>query len=313
MRHQFRSNTPNKSCTGAAEPEFSWKPMSDGGPVNSSVGRPNNGILCDAHEVLKNIARGYSLINFSLSHYQQASTDQQANIASIIHQGFIAGDALYITGYEYNGIGEDQVRQNLALVRDTLKRLDVDEGFVGIDGKPVKRRSFCVINEFNCPEIQFSYISKRVGVCDGDPESLLKGLEVLRAYPQLVCAIEQNNMLMNNVIDVVMGILRHNLNIPEQQPAPDGIVCLVGSLLWRWSRGLYPPVFHYVKQMSDESKTSIVYLYNLEDNKAFQAVPYGESEEVYINDIRKYKPEDLSRDGPFADVFDTLIERANYK
>jgi 2OG-Fe(II) oxygenase superfamily len=310
------------------------------------------------------------VINFSLSHYQQASAEQQANIASIIHQGFLTGDALYITDYEFNGISEDQVRQNLALVRDTLKRLEIDEGFIGIDGKPVKRRSFCVINEFNCPDIQFSYISRQVGVCDGDPESLLKGLAVLQAYPELVCAIEQNNLLINNVIDVVMGILQHNLNIPEHyfsehilsrstyrqrlayydarvhkslcgvhpdgnllsflitdkrgfryfdsnfrvhEPAPDGIVCLVGSLLWRWSRGLYPPVFHYVKQMSGESKTSIVYLYNLEDNKAFPAVPYGESEEVYINDIRKYKPEDLSRDGPFADIFEMLIERADYK
>jgi hypothetical protein len=27
----------NKSCTGAAEPVFSWKPMSDGGPVNTTV------------------------------------------------------------------------------------------------------------------------------------------------------------------------------------------------------------------------------------------------------------------------------------
>ncbi len=310
------------------------------------------------------------MINFSLSHYQHASADQQANIASIIHQGFVAGEALYIIDYECNGIGEDQIRQNLALVRDTLKRLEVDEGFVGIDGKPVKRRSFCVINEFNHPQVQFSYISEQVGVCDGDPDSLLKGLEILRTYPELVSAIEQNNRLMNNMIDVVMGILRYNLTIPEQyfsehilsrstyrqrlayydatvhnslcgvhpdgnllsflitdkkgfryfdsnfqvhEPAPDGIVCLVGSLLWRWSRGLYPPVFHYVKQMSDESKTSIVYFFNLENNKAFQPVPYGESGEVYINDIRKYKPEDLSRDGPFANVFDMLIERANYE
>lgn len=310
------------------------------------------------------------MINFSLSHYQHASADQQAKIASIVHQGFVAGEALYITDYECDGIGEDQVRQNLVLVRDTLKRLEVDEGFVGIDGKPVKRRSFCVINEFNRPRVESSYISEQVGVCDGDPESLLKGLEVLRAFPELVFAIEQNNRLMNKVIDVVMGMLRYNLAIPEQyyaehilsrstyrqrlayydaevhnslcgvhpdgnllsflitdrkgfryfdsnfqvhEPSPEGIVCLVGSLLWRWSRGLYPPVFHYVKQMSGESKTSIVYLYNLEINKTFRAVPYGGSEGMYINDIRKYKPEDLSRDGPFANVFDLLIERANYE
>ena len=310
------------------------------------------------------------MVNFSLAHYQHASAEQQANIASIIHQGFLAGEALYITDYGCSGVGEDQIRQNLALVRDALKRLEVDEGFVGIDGKSVNRRSFCVINEFNRPQVQFSYISEQVGVCDGDPDSLLKGLEILRAYPELGGAIEQNNMVVNNVIGVVMGILRHNLTIPEQyfnedvlkhstyrqrlayydatvqnsmcgvhpdgnllsflitdkrgfryfdsnfqvhEPSPDGIVCLVGSLLWRWSRGLYPPVFHYVKQMSGESKTSIVYLYNLENNKSFRAVPYGESEDLYINDIRKYKPEDLSRDGPFARVFDMLIERANYE
>ena len=310
------------------------------------------------------------MIDLSLSRYQHSSVDQQAKIASIVHEGFMAGDALYITDFACDGISEDQVRENLALVRDTLSRLEVDEGFVGIDGKPVKRRSFCVINEFNRPQVEFSYISEQVGVCDGDPESLLKGLDILRQSPELVCAIEQNNRLINKVIDVVMSILRHNLGIPEQyytqhilnrstyrqrlayydatidnslcgvhpdgnllsflltdnkgfryfdsefqvhEPAPGGIVCLVGSLLWRWSRGLYPPVFHYVKQMSGESKTSIVYLYNLENNKTFRAVPYAENEELYDNDISKYKPEDLSRDGPFANVFDKLIERVNYE
>jgi hypothetical protein len=271
------------------------------------------------------------LINFSLSQYLQSPAEERANLASTVQKGLRA--------------------------------------FVGIDGKPVKRRSFCIINEFNRPEVEFSYISSQVGVCDGDPESLLKGLEILRACPELVRAIEQNNLLMNTVINVVMGILRRGLNIPAQhfveqilrgstyrqrlayydatvenslcgihpdgnllsflitdkrgfryfdssfrvhEPAPDGIICLVGSLLWRWSRGLYPPVFHYVKQMSGESKTSIVYLYNLENNKVFQSVPYCESAEIYVNDIVKYKPEDLSRDGPFADLFEALIELADY-
>ncbi len=310
------------------------------------------------------------MIPFSLSHYERASTQEKAAIAAIVHRGFLDGEALYITDYEYDGIDQDQIRQNLALVSRTLSRVEVDEGFAGIDGKPVKRRSFCVINEFNRTEIDLSYISEQIGVCDGDPESLLKGLRILGESPELVNAITQNNVLMNRVIEIVMGILQYNLGIPEDycsehvlnrstyrqrlayydggihnslcgvhpdgnllsflitdnkgfryfdsefrvhEPDPEGIVCLVGSLLWRWTRGLYPPVFHYVKQMSGESKTSIVYLYNLEINKSLVTVPYGKSEELYVNDIKKYKPEDLSREGPFANVFDVLIERVNYQ
>ena len=310
------------------------------------------------------------MIHFSLARYERASAGERVKIETAIHEGFKTGEALYIIDYECAGISQERVSQNVTLVRDALRRVEIDEGFVGIDGKPVKRRSFCIINEFDCPSIDFSYISGQVGVCDGDPESLLKGLSILRASPELVRAIEQNNRLMNRVIGVVMEILRRNLQIHEEyyrghvlkrstyrqrlayydgavhdslcgvhpdgnllsflitdrkgfryfdsqfrvhEPEPMGIVCLVGSLLWRWTRGLYPPVFHYVKQMSGESKTSLVYLYNLENNKTFRAAPYDESEEFYVNDIKKYKPEDLSRDGPFAEVFDTLIERVKYE
>lgn len=310
------------------------------------------------------------MIIFPVSVYDNASDDEKASIAATVHEGLKAGEALYITDFGYDGISEAQIRRNLALVRDTLKGVEVDVGFVSLDGRPVKRRSFCIINEFNRPQVEYSYISEQIGVCDGDPDSLLKGMEILRANPELVRAVEQNSRVMNHVIEVVMGILRRNLGLPEQyfgeqvlsgstyrqrlvyydatienslcgvhpdgnllsflitdnkgfryfdsdfqihEPAPGGIVCLVGSLLWRWSRGLYPPVFHYVKQMSGESKTSIVYLYNLENNKTFPAVPYDGGDEVYVNDIKKYKPEDLSRSGPFADVFDTLIERVNYE
>lgn len=309
------------------------------------------------------------MIRFSLSRYESAPPDERARMAEAVHRGFMTGEALYITDYGREGIDEEQVRQNIALVRDALSRVEVDEGFVGIDGRPVKRRSFCIINEFDQPLVNFSYISGQVGVCDGDPESLLKGMDILRASDELVRAVEQNNRVMNRVIEVVMEILRHNLNIPEEyhrehvlsrstyrqrlvyydgavdgslcgvhpdgnllsflltdtkgfryfdadfqvhEPSPGGIVCLVGSLLWRWTRGLYPPVFHYVKQMSGESKTSIVYLYNLENNKTFPAVPYGDAGAPYVNDIKRYKPEDLSREGPFAEVFDALIEKVNY-
>jgi len=310
------------------------------------------------------------VIHFSLAHYERAPAGEREKIEAAIHEGFKAGEALYITDYACDGVSQEQVGQNVARVRDALRRVEIDEGFVGIDGKPVKRRSFCVINEFDHPGIDFSYISGQVGVCDGDPESLLKGLSILRASPELVRALEQNNRLMNRVIGVVMGVLGRNLRIPEEyfrehvlkrstyrqrlayydgavsdslcgvhpdgnllsflitdrkgfryfdsqfrvhEPEPMGIVCLVGSLLWRWSRGLYPPVFHYVKQMSGESKTSIVYLYNLENNKTFRVAPYDGSREVYVNDIKRYKPEDLSRDGPFAEVFDALIERVKYE
>ncbi len=310
------------------------------------------------------------MIHFSLAHYESASASERLKIETAIHEGFIAGEALYITDYAGDGVSQEQVTRNLARVREVLRQIEIDEGFVGIDGKPVKRRSFCTINEFDRPGIDFSYISEQVGVCDGDAESLLKGLSILRASPELVGALEQNNRLMNRVIGVVMDILGRNLRIHEEyfrehvlqrstyrqrlayydgavsdslcgvhpdgnllsflitdrkgfryfdsqfrvhEPEPLGIVCLVGSLLWRWTRGLYPPVFHYVKQMSGKSKTSIVYLYNLEINKTFRVAPDDGSEEFYVNDIKKYKPEDLSRDGPFAEVFDALIEKVKYE
>lgn len=49
------------------------------------------------------------MINFSLSRYQNASAGQQADIASIVHKGFMAGEALHITDFEHDGI--DQVQQ----------------------------------------------------------------------------------------------------------------------------------------------------------------------------------------------------------
>jgi hypothetical protein len=37
MRARRADERSNKCCTGAAEPKFSWKPMSHGGPVNTAV------------------------------------------------------------------------------------------------------------------------------------------------------------------------------------------------------------------------------------------------------------------------------------
>jgi hypothetical protein len=69
------------------------------------------------------------MIRFSFSHYELASSDERASMAEMVHQGFMAGKALYITDYGCDGIDEDQIRQNLALVRDVLSRVEIDVGF----------------------------------------------------------------------------------------------------------------------------------------------------------------------------------------
>jgi hypothetical protein len=46
--------------------------------------------------------------------------------------------------------------------------------------------------------IDFSYISGQVGVCDGDPESLLKGLNLSRSGP------------FANVFDVLINKVNYN-------------------------------------------------------------------------------------------------------
>lgn len=107
------------------------------------------------------------MIHFSLAHYERASAGERAKIETAIQEGFKAGEGLYIIDHECEGVSREQISRNVALVHDALRRVEIDEGFVGIDGKTVKRRSFCLINEFARPGIDFSYVSGQVGACDG--------------------------------------------------------------------------------------------------------------------------------------------------
>ena len=79
------------------------------------------------------------MIHFSLEHYERASVGERLKIETSIHEGFKAGEALYIVDYGGDGISQEQISQNVTLVRDALRRVEIDEGFAGIDGKPVKR------------------------------------------------------------------------------------------------------------------------------------------------------------------------------
>ncbi|MCH5375001.1 MAG: hypothetical protein JJ992_13575, partial [Planctomycetes bacterium] len=125
----------------------------------------------------------------------------------------LAGDVLQINEFGCDEVSEEQVWQNLALLRDAVQQLDVDVGFVGIDGIQVKRRSCALINEFDHPQIDESYIRDQLQICDGDLESLSRGLQLLERCPELRDAIDQNNLVMNRVIGAVMSVLQHSLGI----------------------------------------------------------------------------------------------------
>src|SRR5262245_60257899 len=101
------------------------------------------------------------MIRFSLSEYLAADSREQIEIAARVDHGFREGMPLNVVDFGRDGVSEGRVRDNLALVRELLSSVEVDVGFTGIDGKAVTRRSFCVINEFGHPQMDFSYLEEQ--------------------------------------------------------------------------------------------------------------------------------------------------------
>jgi isopenicillin N synthase-like dioxygenase len=126
------------------------------------------------------------------------------------------------------------------------------------------------------------------------------------------CGVHPDGNLLSVLFTDTPGFRYFDQDLQVQEPEPGGAIVLPGSLLYRWSGGTYRPVFHYVRNMSEASKTSVVYFYNLRPLGQFTMIPYRAGNPLYVNDIKRYKPEDVSRDGPFGDLFDQLIDRARY-
>ena len=126
------------------------------------------------------------------------------------------------------------------------------------------------------------------------------------------CGVHPDGNLLSVLITNARGFRYFDKYFNIHEPDADGIIVLPGTMLYRWSNGLYKPVFHYVKDMISESKTSMVYFYNLEINKKFKGLPFHESSDFYYNDIVKYKWDDIDRDGLFGCYFDRLIDKVDY-
>jgi hypothetical protein len=127
------------------------------------------------------------------------------------------------------------------------------------------------------------------------------------------CGIHPDANILSLLFTDRSGFRYFDRHLRVHEPDPGDPILLPGSLLYRWSGGLYQPVFHYVRNMSEESKTSLAYFYNLRRLGQFTTIPYQKTNPVYINDVWHYKFEDIRRDGPFGDLFSELMRRASYE
>jgi hypothetical protein len=130
--------------------------------------------------------------------------------------------------------------------------------------------------------------------------------------PNSSCGVHPDGNMLSVLYTDTPGLRYFDEHLNVNEPGVGGPIVMPGSLLYRWTSGLYRPTFHFVRDMADVSKTSVVYFYNLAPMARYTTIPYRPDNPVYVNDIKRYKPEDISPAGPFAELFDRLLARVSY-
>jgi 2OG-Fe(II) oxygenase superfamily len=127
------------------------------------------------------------------------------------------------------------------------------------------------------------------------------------------CGVHPDGNMLSVLFTDTPGLRTFDAHGRVHEPDPNGVVVLPGSLLWRWTRGVYQPVFHYVRDVADRSKTSVVYFYNLERGRSFAFLRAGDAAcGRYENDIQRHKIEDIDAASPFAATFEKLRATLDY-
>jgi hypothetical protein len=199
-------------------------------------------------------------------------------------------------------------RRSLEELRETPDLVHAIDGTTRVAAHVLAATMQMIRDNFGIPQAEFDRLART---------SSFRGRCILydAEIPNSACGVHPDGNMLSVLFTDAPGLSCFDEDWNVHEPDPNGVVVLAGSLLWRWTAGLYTPVFHYVRNVVDRSKTSVVYFYNLENGGHFRRLttgPASEAPESYANDIQRYKMEDIDPAGPFAPVFERILTKLDY-
>jgi hypothetical protein len=114
--------------------------------------------------------------------------------------------------------------------------------------------------------------------------------------------------LLSSLITDSPGLNVFDFDGKQRKPLYCGTILMCGSILYRWSDGIYLPTFHNVKALDNKQKTSIVGFLNFPDKIE---IIKKNNNDIFYHDINKIKNDDKSQYGELSQLWSKILKIHN--